>query len=295
MNQPPVKLAYLLMLHKDVELFKRLFRVIHDPADYYLIRVDRKSKAPYHQAVADFVRGYANTRQMESIKMVWGGWSMVEVLLRAIEQLLRTAQDWQYLINLSGQDFPLQSKDRIRATLAQAPDRNYVHIIDPEKEWPFALARVRRYWLKIPGLPVRRPIGIPFIRRRFLSNVRPYAGSSWLIIGRRFCEWLTTSPEIERFKRFYKYTVCADEGFVQTVIMHSPFRDSVVNDNQRAIVWTGKSSPKTFTHADLGFLLSCGKFYARKFDRAVDEKVIDELEAHLRRQAGASPAPPAQA
>jgi hypothetical protein len=280
------KLAYLIAIHQYPDLFRRLFTQIHDPRDYYLVHVDRKSRPALHQAVAEFLHPYPNAEQVESQRVVWGGWSQVELYLRAIRRLLETADDWTHFINLSGQDFPLQSPGRIRTFLGQTPDRNYIQVCQPELEFPPALNRVRHYWIKIPGLPVRRPVRIPLIKRRFLKGVRPWHGSNWFILSRPFCQWLTTSPEVKRFERFYRHVVCPDEGFVQTVIMHSPFRDTVVSDNQRAIVWTGQSSPKTFTHADLGFLLTSGKLFARKFDPAVDQQILDDLEAHLRRPAG---------
>jgi len=282
MGTHALKIAYLIMVHKNMAQFERLFRVIYNPSDCYLVHVDKKSDAAYHRAVRDLVRDYPNARKLEdSVKVQWGGWTLTELILRGIEHLLRQADDWDYLVNLSGQDFPLKSTSEVRAFLAEQPGWNHISASDPAKGWPAALSRTRYYWFSVPCLPIHRPIRVPLIKRRFLANAKPYIGSSWFELTRAFCEWLVSSPDVERFKRFYKHTVCSDEGFVQTVIMHSPFQDTVVNDNQRLIIWAGKSNPEILTWADRERLLSCGKLYARKFDPAVDGRILDDLEARV--------------
>ncbi len=281
MSQNTVKIAYLIMIHKNLDQFKRLFEAVYDPDNYYLVHVDRKSEHSFHRALGDFIRAYPNAHKLESQSVLWAGWSMVDVALRAIEELLKVTGDWDYFINLSGQDFPLQSQQGIRALLAKSRERNYLDARDPVTDWPKALLRVRYYFLELHVKPFWRPIGIP-IPRRFPRGAKPYVGSSWLILTRPFCQWLSQSPQVERFKRFYRHTYCPDEGFFQTVFMHSPFRSTLVNDTLRAIELSGRNHPRIWTKADLDSLLSSGKLFARKFDPAVDEEVISDLEQHVR-------------
>lgn len=273
------KIAYLIGVHRHLELFKRVFRAVYDPADYFLVHVDRKTSVGYHAAVADFLRAYANASVLPSMKVTWGGWNMVELQLAGMRRLLELGDDWSFFTNLSGQCFPLKTPARIRAALATKAGRNFVDVYDLEKHWPYGMIRVRYPWIKIPGLPIRRPVRIP-IRRRYLEGVRPYHGSSWFTVSRAFCEYVVGHPDVKRFEDYYKWTVCADEGFFQTVLMHSPFRDTV-EPYRRAIVWTGGSSPKTWTLADRDALLASEDWYARKFDPDVDARIVDVLEDHL--------------
>lgn len=279
MGRWEVKIAYLIAVHRHLELFKRVFRAVYDPADYFLIHVDRKTDAGYHAAVAEFLRPYPNASVLLSRRIDWGAWNMVDLQIRGMHQLLNKADDWSFFTNLSGQCFPLKPPAQIRAELAAKPSRNFLDVSDLEQVWPAGLARVRYYWVKIPGLHIRRPVRLP-IRRRFPAGTRPYHGSSWFTLSRTFCEYVVHSPDVKRFMDFYRWTVCADEGFFQTVLMHSPFRDTV-EPHRRAIIWTGGSSPKTWTLADRDALLACNDWYARKFDPDVDARIVDVLEDHL--------------
>ncbi|MGH7359378.1 MAG: beta-1,6-N-acetylglucosaminyltransferase [Candidatus Rokuibacteriota bacterium] len=280
MSAPDLRMAYLVMLHQNPSQFQRLFRAIYDPRDYYVVHVDRKAAGQVHRDVAAILREYPNAWILPSMRITWGGWSLMEVQLQAMRRLLAMAADWAFVTNLSGQCFPLQSPERIRRDLAAQPDRNFLHVEDMA-DWTPGMVRVRWYWAKIPGLPIRRPIRLP-IPRRYLADARPYHGATWATLNRAFVEWMTTSPEVERFRRFYRWSVSPDEGFVPSVLMNGPFRKTAA-PYRRTIVWTGGSSPKTFTSADLDFLLSSDGWYARKFDTRVDGRILDALEAHVAR------------
>ncbi len=287
-----MRIAFLLVVHKNFAQFQRLFRLVYDPADYYLVHVDRKSPPDFHAAVRELVAGKPNVRMLESTNIVWGGWSLVALFLRAIHEFLHWADDWSHFTALSGQDFPLQPVDRFREFLAQNPGRNYVDALDMERDWPAGMVRVRFYWFKIPGLPVRRPVRIPFIRRRFLPGARAYQGSQWVTLSRPFCEFVDSSPEVEPYRRFFRTTGVPDEVFFQTLLIHSPFADTRVDDHLRYIIWTGGSSPKTLVSADVPTMLASGKFFGRKFEPGVDARVMDELEAHIARAAAPVESPP---
>jgi len=61
--------------------------------------------------------------------------------------------------------------------------------------------------------------------------------------------------------------------------MNSPFKNQVVNDNLRCITWTdGVANPRILTQADFGLLETSPKFFARKFDVTVNEKILDEID-----------------
>ena len=64
--------------------------------------------------------------------------------------------------------------------------------------------------------------------------------------------------------------------------MNSSFRDSVVNENYHLIDRSeGSTRPKTLTSADFPALQQSHKFFARKFDRKLDEKVLDRIDKEL--------------
>lgn len=70
-----------------------------------------------------------------------------------------------------------------------------------------------------------------------------------------------------------------DESFFQTLVMNSPYKDKRV-DYLHYVDWSeDKSSPKILTMKDIEKLKHSGKLMARKFDIALDGKIVEELLA----------------
>jgi trimethylamine:corrinoid methyltransferase-like protein len=85
--------------------------------------------------------------------------------------------------------------------------------------------------------------------------------------------------EHPKISRFAKYTWAPDEYLIPTLIMNSPFKDSVIADNYRYLDWSkGGANPKILTAADFESLKKTDKLLARKFDIKVDTSILDMLD-----------------
>ena len=69
----------------------------------------------------------------------------------------------------------------------------------------------------------------------------------------------------------------------QTIIMNSPFKDKVVNDNLRYIVWPSAfdSSPINVVKSDFPKLKTSPQLFARKFDMTMDCEVMDMIDQQI--------------
>src|SRR5690606_28238280 len=107
-------------------------------------------------------------------------------------------------------------------------------------------------------------------KRKFPLQVELYgsAVSSWWTItdgcARYVLNFMENNPKL---LNFMKFTWGADEFLFATIIMNSPFKEAVVNNNLRHIEWIeGMPNPKIFRESDLPTLKSSPNFFARKFD-----------------------------
>jgi hypothetical protein len=287
-----VPLAFLVMAHRNPRQVGRLLRAIHRPGDTCLVHVDRKAPADVHRAVHAEVESLPGVSVLPSSAIRWGGWSIVEVQLRAIRQLIDTTQDWSHFINLSGQDFPLVPTPAIDAQLSTQPSRSYLQYFRPEEmPWTWQnpafkpgkadfdrpASRIDRFYIEWPGPLGIRPL--PRIRRRLPDGITWYGGSQWMALSRETCVYLTHSRAAQRLRRFYRHTFIPDESFFQTALLNSPLRETVVNNNKRAIQWEPNVVTYTLEHRDS--LLSSDAWYARKFDDDIDPEILDLLEQRL--------------
>jgi len=273
-------IAYLILVHRYPNQFKRLFRAILHPANYYLVHVDKRSGVGLQTEIQDFLSGFANASLLKSQSILWGGYSMVDTELRGIEELLKISSEWEFFINLSGQDFPLKSQTHIQDFLSRNIGNDFISVANQSKLRPDTLSRIENYFTEFANRILRIPI-----KRLYLRGVTPHIGSQWMILSRKFCEFVSYSPEVERFKRFYRHTFIADEGFFQTVIMNTNYKGTIVNDDKRTIVWvpigTIKLRPRDFTSKDADFLMASQGLFARKFDEIVEGGILSILESNL--------------
>ena len=273
-------IAYLILVHRYPGQFKRLFRAIYHPANYYLVHVDRRSAVRLQTEIQDFLSSFTNAFLMKSQSILWGGYSMVDAELRGIEELLKISSEWEFFINLSGQDFPLKLQTHIQDFLSRNRGNDFIKVANQSKVRPETLNRIQNYFIEFGNRILHTSMNRPYLR-----GVTPQIGNQWMILSRKFCEFVSYSPEVERFKRFYRYTLIPDESFFQTVMMNTNYKGAIVNDDKRIIDWvpmgTIKLRPRDFTSKDVGFLLASQGLFARKFDETVDAGILSILESNL--------------
>ena len=65
-------IAYLILAHRYPGQFKRLFRAIYHPANYYLVHVDKRSGVGLQTEIQDFLSSFANASLLKSQSTLWG-------------------------------------------------------------------------------------------------------------------------------------------------------------------------------------------------------------------------------
>lgn len=275
-----MKLAYFVLVHRYPEQFSKLFKAIYDPNNYYLIHIDKKADLAVKEFVQALLMEFDNTAILESQNVLWGGYSMVDVELKGMDALLKTQIQWDYFINLSGQDYPLRSQDYIRDFLNEHQGADFLQMIDQAADRPDTMNRVENYYCEtddgFSGTPYKRP---------YLKGVKPYIGGQWMMLSRRCCEFIRSSHEVKILEDFYRNTLIPDESFFQTVIANTSYCGHVISDDKRAIIWIPdgdiKLRPKTFTEQDSAFLFESTHLFARKFDDNIDANILPLIDARL--------------
>ena len=274
MQGKDIKIAYFILVHRFPEQFKRLFKAAYHPDNQYLIHLDKKAGEEICQDIQAFLAGYGDAHILKSTNVVWGGYSMVQAELNAMQHLLTLDIEWDYFINLSGQDFPLKSQEYIRDFLTKSNGTNFITVANQATERPETMNRIENFFVEEDaGFS-----GIPY-PRDFLEDVTPYIGGQWMMLTRACCDFICNSVEVKKFEAYYFNTLIADESFFQTVLMNTSFKGKIVNDDKRAIIWIPdgdiKLRPKTFTVDDLSFLQTGNNLFGRKFDDNVDAEILD--------------------
>lgn len=281
-----MRLAYQILAHQHPEQVVQLLQAIQHPDNLYLLQLDRKSLSGREAPLQRFMAQHPNVILAEPRDMRWASWSLMSARLDGIAQLLARPEPWQLLLNLSGQDFPLQPQTRILAHFAALGDsHNFLEHFDPLQRWADPLARIQRLRLEPPLM--RSGWNVPRLRldrwsRHLGSGIRYVGGSPYMVLNRAFCEHLIHSPGLPAWRRAMARSYRPDEVLIQSFIMNSPFADSVQNQCFHEVDWrAGGSHPKVFTQADRAQLESSTQLFARKFDCTVDAGILAHLNRRL--------------
>ena len=102
-------IAYSILLYTDVPMFERLLRAIYRPQNVYCVHVDKSSESEIHEGVRAIARCFENVFiPREIVDVVYAEFSSLYADLVCMRDLLKYAR-WKYLINLTGQEFPLRT------------------------------------------------------------------------------------------------------------------------------------------------------------------------------------------
>lgn len=291
-SAPQVTIAYFIMIHHRPDAFKEMFQKIYTRDQFYLIHIDRKAKAEFTEEIQLYLIHFPNVYILESMNIVSGGFSMIQAELNAMEYLLNVSHDWDYFINLSGEDSPLKSQNIIRQFLTVNNGRNYLFYYDQKFYRPDTLQRIQNHFTELT-----HKISSFIYKREFMKGVIPYIGGKWFILTRETCVFMTNNKRVMDFEDYYLHTLLPAESFFQTVFMNTDFSDIIINDDKRAII------EKTFFNKDLyaedliASLKSGNQLFIRKINNKTNESIlnyiresyllplpeIDEIERELKR------------
>src|SRR5258705_6031528 len=105
-----VKIAFLILAHKEPEQVAKLVDVLSGEGDAVLVHLERSSRA----------EGFQHPPLIAERQMVtWGGYGMI----RATNALLSAASDFDFAYLLSGQCFPLRPVSWLKSQLRDGRDR----------------------------------------------------------------------------------------------------------------------------------------------------------------------------
>lgn len=279
-----ITIAYLILVHRLPKQFKRLFKSIYNPNNYYLIHIDKKASKDLHKEVTNFISDFENTFILESESIVWWWYSMVNVELNGIKKLLNLWLNWDFFINLSWQDFPLKTQKEINNFLFENKDNNYIKVSNQIVERPDTMNRIQNYFIDNWNYVYE----VSNEKRDFLKDTIPYIWWQWMILNRNCCEFICNSLETKKFTDYYINTLIPDESFFQTLLMNTSFDWNIINDDKRAIIWVNdgdiKLRPKTFKKGDINFLSLKNNLFARKFDDNEDSEIIDFIKENFNKK-----------
>ena len=287
-----MKVATLITAFKSPRQLEKMLHAMEHPEFYVFIHLDKKIDIRPFNHLAKLPRV---TFIKNRVLCNWGGFSFVKAYLTALEEILLLGQSFDFYNLMSGQDYPIKPMQYIADFLANNLGKNFISYDEDHKKdwWAHAVSRYELYHftdLRFKGKYfAQKIINNLTPKRKFPLPIKLYGScdSSWWTITEASAKYLVKfrHEQVELFK-FMRFTWAPDEFIIATIIMNSPYKEDVINNNLRLIRWQEDSpNPLVLKRKDFETLIKSEKLFARKFDMAVDEKILNDLDTFLKIEA----------
>lgn len=289
------KHAYLLIVHEYTFVLETLLKCIDAENNDIFIHIDRKAKYFPIELCKENIKK-SKFIIVPGIEVHWGGYSQIQSELILLKNALKQGK-YQYYHLLSGSDLPLRPQVEIHRFF---DDNNGKEFVRFESDHFGHADRVKYYFLseKFNEKRKNNPHGMEemivkaSIRAQHLlgvsrnHSVKFQKGTNWFSITDEFAHYVVSKEEWIR--SVFHHTFCADEIFLQTLLLNSDFKDNlyypVFDNNPQAIMryidWE-RGNPYTFRKDDFDDLIQSGMMFARKFSEKTDRDIIQMIYEYV--------------
>jgi hypothetical protein len=287
-----LKIAYLLMVHKNPEQFNKFLRQLlcDNQAEIY-VHIDKKSVGSIADKIIDHAR---IIKTSESVEVTWGDISQVDAMLILLKEAVKSGRKYDFVIYKSGED--MMVRNGYKEYLADNLGKSYFEYeeLDLESE-KGALFKVRypkttrklydtMHPYRIFRVLLRKLYGKGINlfpnKAEFSNDIKMVTGSTGYCVTMELAGYMVRFLEDNPwFYRAYVDSLAPDRMFFNTLAVNSPFRDRVVNKTHTFEYWgetyKNNNHPVIFTKDNIDEIENSDCFFARKFDSRVDREVIE--------------------
>ncbi|TSM36091.1 Beta-1,3-galactosyl-O-glycosyl-glycoprotein beta-1,6-N-acetylglucosaminyltransferase 7 [Bagarius yarrelli] len=287
-------LAFIITIHKDLEVFARLLRAIYAPHNIYCIHIDAKASEDYKISVEKMVECFPNVFLSSVSEVVtYAGFSRLKADINCMEDLMNSPVKWQRVINLCGQDFPVQSNLELVRHMQAAVWRDN-NMTPGIKQPEYIRYRTELQHKEVAGYYVAS-LGKEYKKSPPPHNLKIYFGTAYYSLQRAFVEYVLTSPVAQDLLEWSKDTYSPDEHYWVTLNHIKDVPGSRITGgwkgNIRAFKWKDQEGTAhqgcngtyirdicIYNVGDLPWIIKMDSMFANKFDTSLFPEALDCLE-----------------
>lgn len=276
-----MKTAFLMLVHKYPTQVERTLRKMYHPDFDFFIHLDKKADS----------KSYLNIKTLPNVFFVknrvdvtWGGYSIIKATFNGVREICQTGNEYNFINFLSGQDYPIKPAEVIARFFEENTGNEFIKYRDILSDWNEAQVRYKKYFLtdfNFKGSTrLERIINFFASEKKMPYNFHPYGESMFWMLSTEVASYIVDRVQNDKkLESFFTYSWGTDEFLFQTILMNSPYRERVINNNYRYVDWSEqKAHPKILRTEDFDKLKKSSMMFARKFDIFKDRIVLDLLD-----------------
>ncbi|XP_074867931.1 putative beta-1,3-galactosyl-O-glycosyl-glycoprotein beta-1,6-N-acetylglucosaminyltransferase 7 isoform X1 [Carettochelys insculpta] len=291
-------LAYIITIHKELEMFVKLLRAIYLPQNVYCIHIDEKSPQDYKTSVQSLVNCFENifiSSKRENV--VYAGFSRLQADINCMKDLVNVKTQWNYVINLCGQDYPIKTnKEIIQYIKSKWNNKNITPgVVQP----PHMKHRTHLSYKEYVHSGTSYVYPTKNLKDDPPHNLTIYFGTAYYVLTRKFVEFTLTDVRAKDLLEWSKDTYSPDEHYWVTLNRLNDAPAATPNaeweGNIRAIKWKDQEGVAhngcrghyirdicVYGLGDLQWIIESPHLFANKFEPKTYPLVMDCLERRYR-------------
>ena len=276
-------IGYVVSAYKLPEQLDGLIRRLGTQSSHFVVHVDRKTDDRVFAEMVPRTRDLGCVDFVDRHVAIGADSDTYARRSRESSGCMPTDIDFDYVVLLTGQDYPLRPARAIERYLAEAAGRSFMSYWPlPRAAWSGrgGLDRIERW-----HLVWRRPVHlqVPFLRRRLPRDLTPWGGRPYWCLSREVVDYVWSLAQEDAIG---PGASSSTSGFrtrssSRRSSSTAPSATTVVNDDLRYVDWSRPTAPAILGSEDLDVLMSSGKLFARKFDATVDAEILDLLDERV--------------
>ncbi|CAM4342480.1 Core-2/I-Branching enzyme [Pedobacter westerhofensis] len=276
-----MRVAHLILTYTNPAQTERMIRAMwHKDFDFY-IHVDKKFDITPHLILANIPNVYFIQNR---IKVNWGGFSTIATEFEGIKEIIASGTRYSFINLLSGQGYPLRSPDHLARFFSDNAGKEFLSFYDYKNQWPEGMLRIEQYCFSDYSFKgkytLERLLTAVLPKRKLPYHMHPYGKSMFWMLSPEAAMYVVKQIEGDtRLKRFFAWSWASDEFLFPTILMNSPYRDKIVNNNYRYIDWSeGGANPRVLDLGDFDAMMRSDNWWARKFDAVKSAGLMDKID-----------------
>ena len=239
-TKPYYQLAYVILVHTNFENVKALIEALAAPSVFIYVHIDLSASPLFKEEMQNLLEERGDfTIMPTSFHVTFAHISLLWIEIRAFFDLLDLI-DFDYIINLSGSDYPLKSAETIYRACQRLPGSNWLwwdtksRQISGRTEYMYYCAKDDSQFCSFS-----EAINKEFRSWESMSDLFPtrYKSSQWVILHRTAVEYIRSSEAGKLLMMWAESTQCPDEMVLATLLGASPLVNQTYRDPKRLLRW----------------------------------------------------------
>jgi hypothetical protein len=284
-----LRLAFAILAHDSFPQLVRLVERLTREGDVAIIHVDKRVTEARFRELRNDIAALARTVffATERVRCEWSEFSLVQATLNMLRELLRLGQEPDYVMLVSGADYPTKPLAQLREFLTEANGADFIEAVPMDRE------RWANTWLLHERFRVRHHFNVRthnklFVwsmglqqkfapARTFPNGLIPCLGSQWWTLSWRTIRRILAMAEDRKLISFFHRVWVPDEVFFQSLAFaHS---ENLAGGTLTFYKFTDYGVPRIFTEVHFELLKRQPRFMARKIapQSTALRDMLDEL------------------